>query len=320
MRELKIELTPDNFKVWSEYCAQSTPGMNNLIDSILESKKPFTTKLNDSVHSSFFGAGQVEAVDGMRAEMVGILEQLGEDIEGVQEDFSSYGNLLEMSAVELDNNPGIQAIKDLVEKLSNDTLSTQKVTEDMGKSMGKLTEEVQRLSRELEEVTEEASKDPLTGLANRRSFDKTFAKLIADVGPDSGFSLLMMDIDHFKKFNDTYGHSTGDLVLRFVASVLGKVTKGADLVTRYGGEEFSVLLPNTNCKGGVALAETIRTVIAKQKLFKGDYKQDIGNVTMSLGVSEYQPGDDSSSLLERADAHLYRAKDAGRNTVCSDLA
>jgi diguanylate cyclase len=319
MKELNVDLIPDNFKVWYEYCAQSTPGLNGHIDKMLLTKQVFTALCNEEIYNTFFGSGPLESVESMQNVLEGILLQLSKNIDGAKQGLGDYGNLLEMSSEELKANPGIIALQEIVARLTKSTTSTHVMTNDVSQSVSLLTDEVQRLNLELEAVTEESLKDPLTGLANRRMFDRAFIDLVETINPDDKLTVLMMDIDHFKKFNDTHGHATGDLILRFVASVLGKATKGADIVSRYGGEEFALLLPNTSCNGGVALAETIRKSIAKQKLFKGPNKDEIGHVTISIGVSEYRRDDNLESLLQRADEFLYRAKNTGRNKVCSGL-
>ncbi|MEQ8178217.1 MAG: GGDEF domain-containing protein, partial [Amphiplicatus sp.] len=121
--------------------------------------------------------------------------------------------------------------------------------------------------------------------------------------------------DHFKKFNDTWGHHIGDQVLKFVASVLEKNTKGKDSVARYGGEEFAIALPNTGIDNAEKLAEQIRIEISRRKLVSKTTNEDLGSITMSFGVAEFHPGATVDGLLQDADSALYRAKTAGRNMV-----
>ncbi len=128
-------------------------------------------------------------------------------------------------------------------------------------------------------------------------------------------SLILCDVDHFKKFNDTWGHHIGDQVLKFVASVLEKNTKGKDSVARYGGEEFAIALPNTGIDNAEKLAEQIRIEISRRKLVSKTTNEDLGSITMSFGVAEFYPGATADGLLQDADSALYRAKTAGRNMV-----
>lgn len=156
--------------------------------------------------------------------------------------------------------------------------------------------------------------DALTGSFNRRRLDEKLREDLLELGRGGrDFSVLMIDVDHFKKINDTYGHQTGDRVLRRLARLLADNTRATDFVARYGGEEFVVLMPNTESEAdGVAVAEKIREAVADGVFPK------VGRVTVSIGVSRSRPTDASEAdILQRADRALYRAKEQGRNRVCS---
>jgi diguanylate cyclase len=128
-------------------------------------------------------------------------------------------------------------------------------------------------------------------------------------------SLLMTDIDHFKTFNDTYGHLTGDQVLRLVALSVKQNVKGQDIAARYGGEEFAVILPNTVLRSAVTVADHIRRAVMSKELMKRSTGEHLGRITISVGVATMRPGDNAQSLIGRADACLYAAKRTGRNRV-----
>ncbi|MFP4502257.1 MAG: diguanylate cyclase [Candidatus Hydrogenedentota bacterium] len=157
--------------------------------------------------------------------------------------------------------------------------------------------------------------DGLTGLYVRRYFDLRMQEEFDQaLRYARGFSLLMFDIDHFKKFNDTHGHQTGDAVLRQFAALLRENTRRADICCRYGGEEMSVILPETPCDDAAALAEKLRSLIA-QHTFIGAEEQGL-HVTASIGVAAYTQGQKQfEAMVQAADAALYRAKEAGRNRV-----
>jgi diguanylate cyclase len=130
--------------------------------------------------------------------------------------------------------------------------------------------------------------------------------------------LLLIDIDHFKKFNDTWGHQTGDEVLKLVAKTLVENIKGQDIVARFGGEEFVVLLPKTSLSASVTVANVIRTAFEKRRVVGKESKRMIGGITVSIGVARYELGEALAELIQRADAALYRAKNEGRNRVIAD--
>jgi diguanylate cyclase len=163
--------------------------------------------------------------------------------------------------------------------------------------------------------------DPLTTLANRKFFEDSIKRFIDECEErDTPLSVILTDIDHFKKFNDTYGHLTGDQVLRLVAIALKQNVKGQDVAARYGGEEFVVLLPRTALMAAVTVADNIRRAVIGKELMRRSTGETLGRVTISLGVACWRRGDTVASLLERADACLYAAKHAGRNCVMAETA
>lgn len=157
--------------------------------------------------------------------------------------------------------------------------------------------------------------DPLTGACNRKFFEHEASRLVNDfTARGTGSSLVMVDIDHFKKVNDTYGHPVGDLVLTSLVKILSNNCRASDTTARVGGEEFAVLLPNTRCTGAFAVAEKMREAVQAFE-FEG-----VGHITASFGVAELMAEDDLQRWYTRADTALYLAKNNGRNlTISSDM-
>jgi diguanylate cyclase len=146
-----------------------------------------------------------------------------------------------------------------------------------------------------------------------------FERAVAETSAQNeSLSLLMTDIDHFKKFNDTYGHLTGDMVLRLVAQAMKRNVKGQDIAARYGGEEFAVILPNTPLRQALTVADHIRRGVAAKELIKRSTGENLGRVTISVGVAVLHNGETIQGLIERADACLYAAKRNGRNRVACE--
>ncbi len=190
-------------------------------------------------------------------------------------------------------------------------------TEDLSSALLDVNEtiivEQRRLTREGERLDRVAQQDALTGVANRRAFDRRLAVEITRTAAGGAFSLVMLDVDHFKGLNDRYGHPTGDGVLRWLGELLQAATRPGDLVARYGGEEFVAILPDADATGATHWAERLRRAIASGAAPGVDV-----TVTASLGVATWEPGSDGGDVVSRADRSLYAAKRAGRNRTVTD--
>ncbi len=154
--------------------------------------------------------------------------------------------------------------------------------------------------------------DELTGLFNKRQFNKTL-QIEIDRAKRYGndLSLIIMDIDNFKHHNDTYGHAEGDKVLARLGEIIADSVRSSDQASRYGGEEFTVILPNTDGNNATVVAEKIRVALAEEDFFP--VKNEKVNKTLSLGLTQYIADDDIESFVKRADAKLYEAKNQGKN-------
>ena len=171
--------------------------------------------------------------------------------------------------------------------------------------------EIGRQKRQIESHLAEAHTDPLTGVANRRAFDAEVSRRVAQrQRQGTPLSLLIIDIDRFKSFNDDFGHLLGDAVLKEVAKVLNATARHMDVLARLGGDEFAVLLPGSDLEEASLVAERLRTTIGDRPLHCGGREHKL---TVSIGLAEAQLDDDAASLLKRADSALYAAKEAGRN-------
>jgi diguanylate cyclase (GGDEF)-like protein len=175
--------------------------------------------------------------------------------------------------------------------------------------VAQLLDRVERQRREAEQLRDSANLDALTGLINRRGFDSAIDQLLRGRRErDAAFSMLMLDLDHFKDYNDDFGHQAGDDVLRQVGRLLRAALRPADLPARYGGEEFALLLPETDLEHAHGVAERVLA----------DFRAaawPLRPVTVSIGVAEAHRSDDARELIRRADEALYAAKHGGRDRV-----
>jgi diguanylate cyclase len=209
-------------------------------------------------------------------------------------------------------------LKNILNTMVNDTKAMIEQNAKLEEQLDKSSHVMEEMQRDLENVRREALTDGLTALANRKAFDAAI-KRVADEMAKAGttFSLLMIDIDHFKTFNDNYGHQVGDQVLRLVARTLIDGVKGRDIAARYGGEEFAVILPETGLQHAVLVGNALRKAVATKDVINRADGQKLAKITMSVGVAEYLKEETLEELVERADAALYTAKHNGRNQVAA---
>lgn len=185
------------------------------------------------------------------------------------------------------------------------------LNQDATVSQRALAQSNMSLTRRQGQLVEESKTDALTGVGNRRRLEEALTVEVSRVRRGAGMlSVIMADIDHFKRVNDVYGHGTGDRVLEHLGALLRTGTRATDTVARFGGEEFVVLMPHTNLAEAMVKAEQLRVALAAQVIAP---LTEV--VTSSFGVAELVGGEDGPSLLKRVDAALYRAKEAGRNRV-----
>ncbi|MGK5091320.1 diguanylate cyclase [Deltaproteobacteria bacterium TL4] len=245
------------------------------------------------------------------------------DIECFQKDTEGEGLRFALSTMKLHGAPIFVISEYCKHPLKRDFLRERGVEEQIEKPYA-VEDVIHRIEkfrvwhykqRELDRVEHAADTDQLTGIANRRRMDEYLEALIT-LYPDKlpRFSFIITDVDNFKHYNDTNGHQMGDVVLSRVASILAKNIRKGDMVARFGGEEFVVILPGCSLENAHKVAEKLRLCVEKTE-FPNQKSQPTGNLTATFGVSSYPPAKTITELIEQADHCLYRGKEAGRNVV-----
>ena len=238
-------------------------------------------------------------------ELLEISSKLGDQIDKVAEslgtaadDSAHYGKQLEAFAGKVRRSPGLDAVNRHLGGILTETQNICERNHNLEERLRESAAEIAALRRQLEEARETANTDALTGLANRRMFFAQLRNCARQANEaDEPLCLLMVDVDHFKQFNDRHGHRFGDQVLKLVAHVLTSNLKGRDLVARYGGEEFAAILPNTDSDDAMNLVETLRHSVESRKIVKRGSKRAIGSLTVSIGVAAYRTGEDVGLLI-----------------------
>jgi diguanylate cyclase len=320
LRKNEIPAYPRNYELWYTYAAGFNHALNKSINDIIRQRGKITPVEVNRIYDQFIAPTRI----GERIDEVG--GRLSDEIKGVagmlatqMESTSSYSSSLGEARNALAGAKDTGSVETIVQGLIDVTHQTERTNRELEGQLAESRRQIAELQESLEAIRYESLVDDLTTLANRKHFEQSLDRLMAEAQQTNvPFSLLFTDIDHFKKFNDTFGHQTGDQVLRLVALALKQNIKGQDIACRYGGEEFAVLLPRTDLAQSVIVAEHIREAVFSKELVKRSTGENLGRITISIGVAEWRRGDTAQSLVERADVCLYAAKRGGRNMVVSE--
>ena len=318
IEKLDLTPTPQAYHVFYNYILKEDQEFTGMIDGFIQN----TCDLNDDMviklYNRYFNiTRQSTRLYTDIEDLIATVRQVETSVDTVVDQTGSYGRDLG-AAVELfsDENLPREDARSLSQGLLRGTLQMHKTGKSFRKNLETYCQEIMSVMSELENVRREAMTDVLTGIANRKFFELTLRQTAAEaMETGEPMSLLMLDIDRFKNFNDTHGHRAGDGVLKTVARVLVNSTKGADTVARYGGEEFMILLPNTSLENACRLAENVRNRVAGSHVKHKKTGESFGQITVSGGVAEFIRGEALADFIERTDKALYCAKNAGRNRI-----
>ncbi len=317
IRSLRQTAVPRNYEIWYVYATGYNPPLNKIINETLARNGKLTEADLEQIYETYLSQIKTtDRIDKVGARVIGEIDDVMNLITEALAMSARYDDSLSGASRKLEVAQSRDQVKTVVESLMKSTREMRDTNKALDDRLTLSKSEISNLQQSLEAIRAESLTDPLTGLGNRKYFDRSIdAAVQSALASDEPLSLLMFDIDHFKSFNDSYGHLTGDQVLRLVGMSLRQTIKGQDITARYGGEEFAVVLPNTALRQALTVADHIRRAVMAKELKKKSTGEILGRVTISVGVSMLKPGDDTDSLIERADACLYAAKRNGRNRV-----
>jgi diguanylate cyclase len=317
MAQYGVAPTPGNFAVWFSYAQGALPELKRTIDILISGNKRFDTATSRELYSTYLAANSPGPTLG----------EVPEQMNSIMTEAKRY-----VTEAIADNRTQIEAIGDVAEKAENgiDPKSLVKcLMEELARAANrasKLEANLSESSRELDVIRESLNKaeqrantDTLTGLPNRRALDEFLrGSQIAAMESGDPLSVLMIDIDRFKQFNDNFGHGVGDQVLRLMAGALRERVRDGDMPARYGGEELMAVLPGASLAICEEVAERIRRAVSECRITRRSTGELLSAITVSIGVAQFRPGESMSQLIERCDGALYLAKRTGRNRVVTE--
>ena len=317
IKSLRQTAVPRNYEIWYVYATGYNAPLNKIINETLARNGKLTEADLEQIYETYLShIKTTDRIDKVGARVIGEIDDVMRLINDALGMSASYDATLTGATEKLSHVESRDQVKTIVGTLVKSTHEMRDTNKALEERLMLSRREISSLQQSLEAIRAESLTDPLTGLGNRKYFDRSIEMAVQNaLANGEPLSLMMFDIDHFKSFNDSYGHLTGDQVLRLVGMSLRQTIKGQDITARYGGEEFAVVLPNTALRQALTVADHIRRAVMSKELKKKSTGEILGRVTISVGVSMLKPGDDTDALIERADACLYAAKRNGRNRV-----
>lgn len=316
MGKHEAAFNPVTFTLWYEYVAGINPALTAAMDGLINEGKGMDDGAVIALYQKHIAPADEAVMAQISGEMGRLLASLAQSASQTGDQAGAFGDQL----TGLDQALASRDVEQLRPRLNEVIAGTAEMkssVEALQQKVSTSQEEINRLRSDLDRATSEALMCPMTGILNRRGFEKKIESLLSQQAADGhSHCLVMLDIDHFKKVNDTHGHLMGDRVLQAVGEILRTaVTDANHAAARYGGEEFALLLPQTSLDKSVQLAEAVRSRTKAMKIRNRTTQEVMLTVTISGGVTAMKPDDDASSLISRADAALYAAKNSGRDRV-----
>ena len=317
MAQHGVPPTPDNFSVWFYYVSGGSLTLKKTIDILIANKRKFDSLTNRDLFVTYVQPHASTSGD-FPEQLSGVIDSAKEFLAtAITDNRNQMETLGEVSSECKPTADPRPIIERLVKELSQATTRSSALEANFLQT----TKDLDQIKDSLKQAEEHSNTDALTGLANRRSLD-AFLRTAQITAMEAGtpLSILMIDIDHFKRFNDSYGHQVGDQVLRLVAKVLAESVRECDLAARYGGEELMAILPGATLEVCEEVAERIRHRVGEARLTRRTTGEEISSVTISVGVAQFRMGETADGMIERGDKALYQAKRQGRNCTVREAA
>jgi diguanylate cyclase len=319
MSKNNIPITPRNYTVYYAYVSGANSELSKTFDSIIAKGETIDDEKIKNLYSQFCMENDETGLRNIRNDLHQMIVTIVGEITELTGQTGKYESLVSNSVAKLSEGTSVQQIRDVVNEIVVETKKIGGFGKTIQHKLKETTYELEAIKKDFEKAKSEALVDFLTGISNRKAFDEKLSVSIDEaLSENNDLSLLVIDIDHFKRFNDQYGHIVGDEVLKIVARKVKEIVRGRDFLARFGGEEFVVILPQTPLSGAKTVAENIRDFFDRTKLKVVASSKNLGKVTVSIGAALYKPGEAIEKFIDRSDQALYFAKNTGRNRVATE--
>ncbi len=316
MSQHDAPFNPVSFAVWYEYLAGINPGLKQAMAQLDDGKTRLDAATMEQLYLQHVAEPDAESTARFTQGITRVMGDIAQSARSTGEHAQSFGRHLDAFSRQLQGGPPQQ--QDAVARdVAEQTGRLQQQMQSLERTLADSQTQISALQVEAQRSRIEAVTDALTGILNRKGFDLALAQAMAQrPAPGTGHFLLMFDIDHFKRVNDTYGHVVGDAVIEAVGGVFRQVVTAPGLSgARYGGEEFAIVMTNATQQAALQLAEMVRGLVKAVRVRQRGSQAAITSVSISSGVAARVPGDDAPAWVAAADRALYRSKEAGRDRV-----
>jgi len=319
MMQHNVPVDPLNYAVWYHYVAGTNADLNKAIDTLIRDQKSFDSDISLNLYKTHICNASVESFEKINSHLQRLISQTTLSVNATSEKASAAGDNFKDKLKELKSAQNEANLKSILIEIILETTQLAEASKVLKNKLENTNKEMEQLRNELTQVRVVANTDGLTGLLNRLAFDKALGELIENA-TTKNVCLAILDLDHFKRINDSFGHLVGDKVIKYFASLMKKHAAKYHYVARYGGEEMAIIMPDTVLTEAFNLIEQIRRALDKSNLKHKNDTETIGKVTVSAGIASLKAVDTAYTFTDRADKALYRAKETGRNRVVTENA
>lgn len=315
MLKHKISAIPTNYALWYTYVSNEQPELKAALDEVLDNNMQLSEIKTKELYRNYIAEQEEVSAWELRQSLEAMMVELSQSLKDTRSETTSFKNIMDSCVDDLakveKEGLSVEEVMALVRNLVKDTQNIHRSTISFNAALTDAQNEIETLRAQLEKSQQQALYDALTGLCNRRYFDEE----LATQALTQNVCLILVDLDHFKKINDNYGHVMGDLVLKATAKKLQATCRDGAQAFRFGGEEFAVIVPTANFAKARSIAESMRTAIEKISVKDKRSGETLGDIAASFGVAQLTKGMNPLALIEKADKQLYEAKRLGRNRV-----